>query len=394
MMRRWAAAALAAWWILCACLAQASQSSIVMPAAGPMSMATFVTSYLNPGLMAEATCSSGPTAPANGPGNATFQYQCWWDTSTTPPTLRFNYGGGWTGFVTLSSGGALTVLPSATPGIRQKLTGPTTIYIKASGGSDSNDCMSAATACATFAHVMAVITGQLDFGGQNVTLACVASCAFTGQNLIVLPWVGGGNLIFDGGGGSITYTGASPTDCAILIGGNPNIPNGGALPGVFRFQNVTLAFTQGLATSLSGSACVVSASIAQLGPGVTFAGGAGIYVHIFAWTNGWFQVVNSFSVSNGALWLFQTAHGEINTTGTPITVSFTADMNFGAAIVASTESSKIYISTVTWQPNGHNITGLRYNATLSSTIEGVTNLNNQVTTASAGTTSTGGQVTP
>jgi hypothetical protein len=100
--RRWGAALLAAWFAF-ASVASATQNTLVMPTSGPMSMAAFVGSYLNPAILTLGTCSSGSTAPANGPSNATFQFQCWWDTSTSPFTLRVYDGSNWVARGTLNT---------------------------------------------------------------------------------------------------------------------------------------------------------------------------------------------------------------------------------------------------------------------------------------------------
>lgn len=73
--------------------AHAAQNSIVMPAAGPMSMTSFVNTYLNPGLLSLFDCNAGNTSPANGPGGNPRAGQCWWDTSGgTTWSLRFYDG--------------------------------------------------------------------------------------------------------------------------------------------------------------------------------------------------------------------------------------------------------------------------------------------------------------
>jgi hypothetical protein len=71
------------------------QSSFVTPVTGPMNMATFAGTYLNPGLRAIASCSWGTSAPANGPGGAPIVYQCWANTTTNPVVFSFYDGASW-----------------------------------------------------------------------------------------------------------------------------------------------------------------------------------------------------------------------------------------------------------------------------------------------------------
>jgi hypothetical protein len=78
----------------------ADQSSYVMPIVGPMSMATFANTYLNPALRALASCSNGTTAPANGPSGLPKAYQCWIDTTANPSLYKIYDGASW---ITLGS---------------------------------------------------------------------------------------------------------------------------------------------------------------------------------------------------------------------------------------------------------------------------------------------------
>jgi hypothetical protein len=84
--------------------ARAAQPTIAQPDSGPLSMQAFVDGSLNPTLLAMTGCWSGPTAPANGPGSAPVAFQCWMNTSTTPPTLEmFGGSGNWSELGTLGT---------------------------------------------------------------------------------------------------------------------------------------------------------------------------------------------------------------------------------------------------------------------------------------------------
>ncbi|WP_152621369.1 hypothetical protein [Bradyrhizobium japonicum] len=88
--------ALYAWLLLATSpLMAAEQSSFVTPIAGPMNMATFTTTYLNPALRALASCHWGASAPANGPGTAPIAYQCWADTTSNPVLIKRYDGAQW-----------------------------------------------------------------------------------------------------------------------------------------------------------------------------------------------------------------------------------------------------------------------------------------------------------
>jgi hypothetical protein len=87
------------------------QASYQAPTAGPMNMAAFVGTYLNPGMRALATCSWGTTAPANGPGAAVAPQQCWWDTSTTPYVLKWYIGGSWVAVASINASTHVFTIP-------------------------------------------------------------------------------------------------------------------------------------------------------------------------------------------------------------------------------------------------------------------------------------------
>jgi hypothetical protein len=152
------------------------------------------------------------TAPRRSPN---------WTVPTAPKGTSDNRAAS-TAFVTGGGAGPRIVLPGAT-----------TFYV-ATNGSDANDGLTPATAWATFAHAMAVITGQIDFGGQTVTLQAVAGHAAFTSTLNITPWVGGGAFIFDGANGGNTTT------------NNPCIAVGpGALPGPVTVQNTGVLSASG-----------------------------------------------------------------------------------------------------------------------------------------------------
>jgi hypothetical protein len=74
--------------------AHAAQNTVVMPTAGPQTMAQVMT-ILNAGLLTFGTNFSGTSAPAVGPSSAAMTYQWWLDTSTSPKVLRIYDGANW-----------------------------------------------------------------------------------------------------------------------------------------------------------------------------------------------------------------------------------------------------------------------------------------------------------
>ncbi len=74
MMKRFLAAVAVAWLGFVAPAFSANQASYVTPTSGPMSATTWTSTYLNPALLAIATCNWGSSAPTNGPGAAPSAY--------------------------------------------------------------------------------------------------------------------------------------------------------------------------------------------------------------------------------------------------------------------------------------------------------------------------------
>lgn len=95
----------------------ANQASLQVPIGGPLSATQFTTNYLNPALLALATCNWGPSAPVNGPGGIPTFGQCWVDTSQSPVfTEKFYDGVSWVSkFIINGSTHIFTVAPSGNP---------------------------------------------------------------------------------------------------------------------------------------------------------------------------------------------------------------------------------------------------------------------------------------
>lgn len=116
-MKKYISSILAAALLLISPAAVATeQSSIVTPVAGPMNMATFAGTYLNPALRAIQACNWGPSAPANGAGGVPLAYQHWCDTTTNPVLVKMYDGTSW---VTIGSLNTSThaYLPYLTNGV-------------------------------------------------------------------------------------------------------------------------------------------------------------------------------------------------------------------------------------------------------------------------------------
>jgi hypothetical protein len=92
----------------------ALQATISQPTSGPHSMADLNTNFLNPALLSLAGCSSGPTAPTNGPSGAPVLYQCWVNTTTNPAVYEIYDGASWLTIGTINTVGHAWLLNAAT----------------------------------------------------------------------------------------------------------------------------------------------------------------------------------------------------------------------------------------------------------------------------------------
>jgi hypothetical protein len=209
---------------------------------------------------------------------------------------------------------------------RTLLTAATTFYI-ATNGSDANNGLSPSTPWATFAHASAVLGGQIDFGGQTVTLQAVAGHANFTSSFTVPGWVGGGALVFDGGGGSITITDLGNQFSA--TGHAINIPPGTILGGPFTYQNVTL--TTGASSGDNLHHWGLGNAIQ--GTGVTHGACGGSHLHPAAGAQ--FTINGAYTVSGSAISHFQLGTGVINGDQFPSTVTFSGSPSFSLFVNVS-----------------------------------------------------------
>ena len=248
---------------------------------------------------------------------------------STAGGAKLNLSGNATVFVTADDSDVVL-----TSQARTLLTTATTFYI-ATNGSDANPG-TAALPWLTFAHAMAVITGAIDFGGQVVTLQAQSGHAAFTSPLIITPWTGGGNFIYDGGGGSIT---ATNTD-AIHIGP-------GSLPGSFTYQNVTLSTSGSPAPggTAANVAHVAGGTVIQ-GPGVTHGACAGAHLSPGYGAGARLTLANSYTISGAAQNHYKGGTAVIDGGSNPITVTIVGNPQFSTFVFVA--NGVVDLSAVTF----------------------------------------------
>jgi hypothetical protein len=257
---------------------------------------------------------------------------------------------------------------------REKLTANRTYYVR-TDGSDSNDGLtnSAGGAFATLQKAYNLIVSALDIAGKDVVIQQGTAGILTAGLVMNAPWLGGGNIIVDLGGGTLQVTGDHCIiSSSIVFGGTVWVRNGT------------------LKTITSGD-CVNLGSIGTIivSTGMTFGACAG--VHMSVGGNGAQIAVGSpYSINGGAsFYHYWAAHGGyINIVGT--TVTLTGVLGWNTFAVCS-DRGGIGAQSATF--TGGTVTAYRYNVTENGVIQTGGAGANVFPGSVAGATSTGGQYT-
>jgi hypothetical protein len=188
---------------------------------------------------------------------------------------------------------------------RERLTGNRTYYVRGDGNDANNGLTNTSGgAFATLARAFTIIQSNLDLGGYTVTIQ-KDSGTHTG-GLTIGAWTGGGSLVVDLGGGTVSTTSASAFTTLGNLGGGVTIQNGT------------------LQTTTSGQ-CIAHLGVGSLGFGSGLILGACAGYHIQVANPGSvFSTVQGYTVSGGAL-----AHYILNAAGAQMffltgTITFTA----------------------------------------------------------------------
>lgn len=132
-------------------------------------------------------------------------------------------------------------LPAGTIGIREKLTGARTYYVRTdghnastcSGLNNTNNATTGAFLTADYAYSRCC--ADIDFAGQTVTIQ-IADGTYAAGLSVTQPWTGGGAVVVNGNSGT-------PANVVLSTGAVSSIYVTCVLPGVLTVQNVALLNT-------------------------------------------------------------------------------------------------------------------------------------------------------
>lgn len=243
-------------------------------------------------------------------------------------------------------------LAAAAAGVsfRILLTAPTSFFFDTVAGNDANPGTNAQPWASP-----APLGSRYDFGGQTVTLNLKNSP--NPGNILIPVWVGGGSLILDLGGHTVTAIGGN--DCI-------DLPLA-SISGPLTVQNGTL--TCGAGVCLFARA---PGSVVNIGPNLTFGAAPGGF-HIWATRGCSVRLINNYSVAGGAFDHWRADHGGLITNDFfPITV-FGGAFNFSNAFAQARDNGVIDVPGVTFPAAGagnwSGATGQKFDVTTNSTID-------------------------
>jgi hypothetical protein len=227
-------------------------------------------------------------------------------------------------------------------GGRTLLTANTTYYV-ATTGSDTNSGTSVGSPFLTIQHAYDVIARTIDTGGFTTTIQC-ASGTYAGVS-IASGWTGGGRIILDLGGGTI-----SAANCVLITA---------TLPNTFSVQNGTMV-GPGNCLNHAGTGILI------VGTGVTFGavGSSGIHM-VSQGIGSKIQCFNAYAITGGANVHYAgiLAGNVIQGGNTTVTISGTITIN---TFAFATLLGSVVIAGMTY--SGSTPTGQRFQVDYNSII--------------------------
>jgi hypothetical protein len=260
--------------------------------------------------------------------------------------------------------------------IRERLTANRTYYVR-TDGSDSNTGLAntAGGAKLTFAGAFSDVVSKIDFNGYDVTILMGSGASYTVPCMVDTPWTGGGNLIVDGNGSSVT----------ISTSGVNALDDNCALPGQLTWQNFTVSSNGG---STASGLAHTGTGIVNVGAGMVF--GACSLAHMLIWSQGFIRfALDDYEITGDAGYHIRAQGPGSSFWYYPGTVTITGARTF--TTFAFCKNTAVIESFDVTFSIGTSVTGARYSATANGVLETFGSGATYYPGDSAGSTATGGQ---
>jgi hypothetical protein len=287
----------------------------------------------------------------------------------TSPTLTTPNIGAATG-TSLTLSGTITA-----SNIRTRLSANQTFYLSPTG-TDSGNCLTSGTACATLNYVWNLIAENYDLAGFTATIQ-LADGTYTSGLDAVLP-VPTGSVIINGDS-------TTPSNVVISTSGDDAVAAEGV--GVtFTIQNLEMTASG----SESDALVALGSAVITMGPGLVFgAVDATSGGQITAQGRSTIYIGASYSIVGGGGFHYYVADGSlIRVVSNSITATVTGTPAFGQEFASSIQTSQIGLAGLSYSGSA---TGTRYYADLNGVIDTDTGNANYLPGNAAGSTSMGGQ---
>lgn len=233
-------------------------------------------------------------------------------------------------------------------GVRVRLSADRTYYV-ATGGNDSNDCLTVGTPCLTPNQAITDALRDVDTGPAANVIVQLADGTYTGQVSMARGLVGGGRIILQGNTGT-------PANVILSVTSNDavQVSNSGSRLTVSGMEVRTT----------TGGSCLRATSYGALTIGASLRLGACASAHMQSDAFGGIALGASYSiVGSSPIHYNATQHGTIG--GNSITVTLTGTPAFSGAFAVAGPLGALYVPSITYSGSA---TGTRYNGSVNGVI--------------------------
>lgn len=255
---------------------------------------------------------------------------------------------------------------------RIRLTGALTLYVAATGGSDSNNGLTSGAPFATISHALQVLGFNYDLNNQVATIQ-LADGTYNAGCSLGLTFVGGqlGSVIIQGDVGT-------PANVLVSVGGTNAFYFARGAQVTFQYMKLTI--TSG---NWGCFVCDQGATV-QVGAGIEFGATSG--VHVSAINGGRVIFSNNYKISGGGLAHWAADYGSfISCVGNTVTITGTPA--FTSAFATAADASQMNVNGNTFSGPA---TGLHFVSQTNAIINTGGGGSSYLPGGTTGTTATGG----